>query len=686
MNTTSKQSKPKLTEEDILVKVQAKVRNCVSWFDSALSKEREKVIKYRDGKYPLRQHDGNSSYVSDDVYEAVETMRAQLLETYSSGNDILRFTPHGANDVIPARVATAYCTHVVFEENDGFTIFDEVIEDGLTARNAVAHVYWDEKYTYNEEHFTDLSQDEVMALYGQDEVSDLEAELNQASLAQGIPTYDGTFKLKIDKCRICIDTLAPEEFYISARAKRREDATRGHRVLKTRADLLAMGFPKDKVDAIQWDDDRSIEMSPEAQARDEVTMAGSTLGTDAVQEEMKRVMLHETYMDFVMGEDGKSALYKFIHAGSVLLDKEEVDEDPYLVFVPLPVAHTWFGTNYAARVIQTQNARTVLTRAVLDHAAQTTNARYQVVQGALLNPREMLDSRQGGLVNVTRPDGVTPFPQHPLNPFVFELNKTLKDNKEESTGISSLSQGMNKDAISTQNSSALVDNLVTLSQVRQKIIARRFARQFLIPLYLKVYRLAMQYEKKSKVIEVAGEYVTVSPQEWEDRTRVSCSLALGYGEADKESAKYFEMWKLFTQDPEAKKFCPPEKQYKLLTDGMVKNKVHNFADYTITPDKLPKPQPNPIELGKVQAMMKQADAALTSAQAAATKSQASLHHEAIRTDLDERKFQQQVVEDNREQDRKDIETASKINVAQRELVLAEQLPPESQRGILSPNP
>jgi hypothetical protein len=686
MNTTSKQSKPKLTEEDILIKVQAKVRNCVSWFDSKLSKEREKVINYFDATHPRRQHDGNSSYVSDDVYEAVESMKAQLLETFSSGNDILRFTPHGVNDVIPARVATAYCTHIIFEENDGFTLFDEVIHDGLTARNAVARVYWDEKYAYNEEHFTDLSQDEVMALHGQDEVSELTAELNPHSLMQGMPTYDGSFKIKLDKCRIVIDTIAPEEFYISARAKRREDATRGHRVLKTRADLIAMGFPKDKVDSVSWDDDRSMEMSPEAQARDAVTMMGSTLGTDAVQDELQRVMLHETYMDFAMGSDGTAALYKFIHAGAVLFDYEEVDEDPYLVYAPLRMPHTWFGGNFAARVIPTQNARTVLTRSILDHAAITNNPRYQVVQGALLNPREMLDNRMGGLVNVTRPDGVSPLQQSTLNPFVFETLKTLKDNKEESTGISSLSQGMNKDAISTQNSAALVDNLVTLSQVRQKIIARRFARQFLIPLYLKVYRIAMQYEKKSKVIEVAGEYATVSPQDWQDRTRVSCSLALGYGEQDKESAKYVEMWKLFTQDPEAKKFCPPEKQYKLLTDAMVKNKVQNYADYTITPDKLPQPQPNPIEMGKVQAMLKQADAALTTANAAANKSQVSLHHEEVRTQLDERKFQQTVIEDNREQDRKDIETASKINVAQRELQLAEELPATSQRGILSPNP
>jgi hypothetical protein len=45
----------------------------------------------------------------------------------------------------------------------------------------------------------------------------------------------------------------------------------------------------------------------------------------------------------------------------VLLDKpEEVDKAPFLAYVPLPIPHVFYGYNFAARVIHTQNARTVL--------------------------------------------------------------------------------------------------------------------------------------------------------------------------------------------------------------------------------------------------------------------------------------------------------------------------------------
>jgi hypothetical protein len=65
----------------------------------------------------------------------------------------------------------------------------------------------------------------------------------------------------------------------------------------------------------------------------------------------------------------------------VLFDCDEVDEDPYIEFVPMRRAHAWYGNNYAAKSIPTQNARTVLTRGVLDHTAQTINPRWQVLNG-----------------------------------------------------------------------------------------------------------------------------------------------------------------------------------------------------------------------------------------------------------------------------------------------------------------
>ena len=170
-------------------------------------------------------------------------------------------------------------------------------------------------------------------------------------------------------------------------------------------------------------------------------------------------------------------------------------------------------------------------------------------KGGLTNPRELLDNRLGGLVNVTRPDAISPLEQAPLNPFVYQTLELIKSQTEETTGISSLSQGLNKDAISSQNSDAMVERLVSLSQTRQKVIARNFANNFLIPLYLKVYSLVVAKEDKEKIVELAGNWVKVKPSSWRDRKSVSVSLHLGYREHESEAQKRLEMAAFVTQSP-----------------------------------------------------------------------------------------------------------------------------------------
>ena len=164
----------------------------------------------------------------------------------------------------------------------------------------------------------------------------------------------------------------------------------------------------------------------------------------------------------------------------------------------------------------------------------TNNPRYMVVKGGLTNPRELIDNRVGGLVNVTRPDAISPMQQAPLNPFVFQTIQMLDEDKEDNTGVSRLSQGLNKDAISKQNSAAMVEQLATMSMQRQKIIARNFASQFVKTLAHEVYRLVVENETQEKIIEISGAYVRVNPTSWKEKRDVMVELKLGYGEQDRE--------------------------------------------------------------------------------------------------------------------------------------------------------
>lgn len=658
-----------LNDREVVVKVLSKAQESVGWYDSRLSKERQRVLGYYNGELPKRQHVGASSYVSTDVYDGVEMLKSQLLEVFAGGDQIARFDPDTAMSVEACRVATEYASYVIFRENAGYGVFRDVINDALLARVGVAKVFWDERYDYRDEEFDGLMPHEAMGLAAQDDVAEFDADLDENT---GL--YSGTLSRKIDKSQIRVICVPPEEFLISPRAPNMKWAPYvGHRTLKTKSELIEEGYDENIVMGLHYDDSKGLDLSPEVLERNKPIETAQALD-NPVQPEMEQVMVYESYIRMMIDPAKGVRLYKIVHVNEVLLDKQEVDKVPFVTYVPLPIPHLFYGNNFAARIIPYQNAQTVLTRGVLDHTLITVNPRWQVVKGGLINPREMLENRLGGLVNVRTPESVSALQYPNLNPFIFQVMQTLQQNKENSTGISSLSQGLNKDAISKQNSQGLVDQLVSLSSTRQKICARNFAYGFFTDLMLEVIRLAIIHEKKSKFIEVAGDVLKVTPQQWTERTTCSISMHLGYGEKDQEIAAMTAGYSGMAQDPVLGQGFGYQQRYTMVQDIMKKRGWGNAASYLLPPNQVQPPQPDPLKVAEVQAKTKLADAALMNAQASQSHEQTRTAVDSTKTHLEAQRNVLDAMQHDRDNNRKDADTANRINISQREIALAERTP------------
>jgi hypothetical protein len=674
-----------LSDDEVLELVEPKVREGVGWYDSKLSRERERVLDYYNLKLPARQATGKSPYVSTDVYDAVEAMKAQLLETFAGNPDsLISFPPQREDDIEGARIATEYCSYQIHRLNDGYDVFAHAIHDGLTGRVGITKVYWEKIEEKVDEEIPEATLQDIQALAARDDIPELEVE----ETVEGSGIFSGTMTRTIDRSKVALCPVAPEEFVISPRAASIKKAEMvDHRTLKTKAELIEEGYDKKKVDSINWDDAKSLETAPEVLARHDPVESAQASLDNPVQPEVQKVMLHETFLKMNMKDGRGVRLWKVCYAGKVLLDKEEVDCAPFMAFIPLPIPHAFHGNNFAARVIPTQNARTVLTRAILDHASVTTTPRWGVVKGGLLNPKEMLDNRLGGIVNLQRPDAIKPLDQFPLNPFVFQTLEMLKMNKEESTGISALSQGLNKDAISTQNSQGLVQDLVTLSQQRQKIVARNFAFGYLIPLYLEVYRLVLANEKQEKIVELTGNFVPVDPTRWQERLDCKVSINLGYGEKDKQASKYMQAYTMLASDPGLAPVFQLKNRHKMMTDALKMASFENYAEYLSPPEEAPPPQPDPLKVKELEIKDKTAMANVQNAQTKAQEAQTKAQIEMLKAQMEQMKAQLQAVLDVREADRLDADVANDIDVSQRETEMLEEAPPPKEGGtaIISPN-
>ena len=667
----------KVDDEKLVTILDDNIRRSIGYYDSQISRERKKVIDFYNASLPRPVHDGNSKYVSMDVYDAVESMKAALLETFSTGYKTVRFAATTGEDVRIADIATAYCDYVANRQNNLFEVMQTVIHDGLVARAGLCKVYWDEREDSYLEPIQDLTEEEFDAVVAQDNVEIEEVEQDELGL------YSGELRIYQDTSQVAIEAIAPEEFIIEPQAKSLDDVIFcGHRTTKTISELREAGYDEKLIAKIGDHEDVEMETDPEVLARHEEIGQDRGFNAKGFQDQVRSITCYELYVDIDIEGDGIAETYKVIKAGNVILEKEKCTYKPFCAFVPLPIPHSFFGSNFGSKVVPIQTARTVLTRSILDHAMITNNPRYTVVKGGLSNPRELIDNRVGGIVNVSRPDAISPMLQAPLNPFIFQTIQMLDEDKEDTTGVSRLSQGLNKDAISKQNSAAMVEQLATMSQQRQKIIARNFANNFLKPLYQMIYQLVVENEPDAKIVEIAGDYVSVNPAAWGQKRDVTVELHLGYGEQEAEAQKYLVLHGLMSQDPVLSTMYTPQNQHALMTHVMEQNGIKNVKDYLTPPSEVPQEQPDPAQEMAMQAQQKQLELQERQTAVAEMKAQMDAQIAQMKLQLDQMKAQQQFALQSDNQDLKEAQLEHKQMVDKAELEIARTA--DDVRAIASP--
>ena len=674
----AKKDYKKLEDTNIVTLIDDCIGRSVGYSDSELSTERSKVIDYYNGTLPKPIHDGNSKYVSLDVYDAVESLRAALLETFSSGNKTVKFAAQNQEDVLMAQVCTEYTDYVCHRQNDLYNIFSSVIFDGLVARVGVAKVFWQESKDYDYEDFEELTEDELDMLLAQDGIDLVDDDEDDLGL------HTGTISIEVDTSQVVIENIAPEEFLIEAQAKNLDDVNFcAHRTKKTISELRLMGYDELDIDKIGEHNDVDLETDPEVLSRFENIGNGRGFDSGGYQDQVRTVMVYEAYIMLDVEATGEAELYRVVKAGNVLLEKSKATRRPFVTFCPLPVPHTFYGNNYSSKVIATQNARTVLTRSILDHAMITNNPRYTVLKGALTNPRELIDNRVGGLVNVTRPDAISPMMQAPLNPFIFQTIAMLDEDKEDTTGVSKISQGLNKDALSQQNSAAMVEQLATMSQQRQKIIARNFASQFVKPLFQEVYLLCVENETQDKIVELSGKYVKVNPRAWKEKRDVTIEMHLGYGEQQKEAEKYLNLHAMLSADPNLSVMYQQANQYELAKKIMTMTGIKDVDTYLTNPEELPEPQPDPAEEMQKQMLQQQMELQERQTTIGEMKLQMEMQMAEMKNEIERMKLENQLAIASDQLDHKEdqLDHKKEMNIA--ELVLAQQA--EEITAIASPN-
>jgi len=157
---------------------------------------------------------------------------------------------------------------------------------------------------------------------------------------------------------------------------------------------------------------------------------------------------------------------------------------------------------------------------------------------------------------------------------------------------------------------------------------------------------------------------------------------LGYGEQDREAQKLMQLHTMFSQDPSIQPMYTAQNRYQLMKKMLEAQGILNVEDYLTPPDKLPPPQPDPMQVMQQQMAQKQMELQERQTMVAEQRVQndAMATEGKMQLDLAKAEAQHAIQSDN--QDLREAQFEHKRLIDESELEILRNT--EDRRGIVSP--
>ena len=600
-----------MTKRELAAHVEQEIQGALGYGDGKLTRQRTDAMDRYYGKKYGNEQEGRSQIVTRDVADVIEWIMPSLMKIFTGGDKVVQFEPQGPEDVEMAKQATDYTNYVIMKQNPGFSIIYSWFKDALLQKNGIVKHFWDDTTEVTREEYKNLTEEEFTSLLIDDDIEIVEhtangtEELVEGQLPQPI-THDAVVKRTRESGQVCIEPVPPEEFLINKYAKGIEDARFvGHRVKKTKSELLAQGYPKAKLERAF--SAQEAEWKSERLARFDYDGDSSYPNGDIDD----GVWVTECYIRVDFDNDGIDELRKITKVGDELLDNEAVDSVPFSSLTPVPMPHKFYGLSIYDLISDLQLIKTTLMRNLLDNMYLTNNGRYEVVEGQA-NLDDLMTSRPGGIVRVRTPGAVSPLATPQLDQNSFNMLGYLDSIREERTGVNKNSMGIGDGGLKSHQTATGVAQVMTAAQQKIELIARVFAETGMKDLANSVYQLVQKFESPEKIVRLNNKWTTLYPAEWKEKMDCTAQVGLGFGNKDMNLmhlGQLAQTIQMVAQHPAAGMMIKPKNVYNLIAEQIKAMGMKNVEDFITDPgDQEPQQQgPSPEEQAKQVEMQLKAE-------------------------------------------------------------------------------
>jgi hypothetical protein len=587
--------------------------------NSEISDQRARSMERYLGEPYGNEVNGRSQVVSRDVTDAVEWAMPQLMDVFFGGDTTVELDPTGAEDADAARLETAYLNYLFLRQNNGFIEGYQFIKDALLQTDGIIKVWSEDETKEYYETYVGLTQAELQALLitGDKEPvekSDYETvvEVPTPEGPQPMPVVLSDVKLRCSrterKVRVC--AVPPEEFLVSKRTRTNLQETPycNHTAEYTRSELRelmeSIGSDLDPDEIFErYQGEARISSSPERLARH------AHDGTDPdtfFSNNSDLVWVNEEYARVDANGDGYDELLKVIRVGTEVLWKEEVEIIPFAHAQAILLSHKWNGLSLASLVEDIAQIKTALQRSHLDNIYRQNNGRVAVLEGQV-EMDDLLTSRPGGVVREYVSGAVRPLQEPPLSPQAFDLLAYFDQIRDERTGISKLSQGLDPNALSSNVASSAVGQVMSAAQQRIKLMARVLAEGFRQVFWL-LHEVSRREMDSLERFEFNGQSIEVNPGRFLERKDYTVRVGLGNIERDADLQRLgliAQDMQLIASQGGMGRILQEGNVYELAVARARAAGFKNFNSFYTDPRQLPPPEQQPSE-AEIEAQVLQA--------------------------------------------------------------------------------
>jgi len=548
---------------------------------------------------------GRSSFVSNDVKDAVESAHDSLVRMFLGAGSIIKFNasnPDNKAQQTEAEEKTAFIDYLVRGQTNSYKTQSSFLTEVLKFKAGVQKYFYEETESTEDHKWEGLTAIEVaeqllamgfeLVLNEGDEEATIitNAKHEEGKIISHKENDDDTFDIKVrvttKRQVIKLITVPTGSFLLSTGADDLDDAELvGDLSFKTRGELVAEGHKREFVSKLP-----SAAINGQSARSITVDSMGQISESDFSEWSSQQVPIADLYVKVDYNGDGIAERRHIQKSNDFILSNEPFDHVPYATASALIVPNSVIGQGWGEQVVDIARVNTAITRGTLDNIYAVNNTKKAVRIGKNgVNLDEVLSPVIGGVVQVSgdRPltDMIMPMVTEFIGDKALLIKQHMDQMKAQRVGGQLSSQGLDGDSLAKETATRFT-GIEKTDQAKVEKIARNIVEMAYRKIYEGVAWLVAHHQMDEVEFNVLGKALSANPSNWKFDSNVSTEVGLGAGDNDKVVQNMSGLWQIHLQNKASGSTLTDEKKgYNILNKMLKALDMKDTSLYVNDPDE-----------------------------------------------------------------------------------------------------